>query len=91
MKNPENKIEILEIGRPNPNPKNIHGVAMVNGSRVVFNFQELKNGSLKINYVNFPQYARHSDIMPYHEGNEGHEYFCGRAIVNYLNTYGINY
>lgn len=89
--NGDNVVEILEIGRPNPNPKNIHGVARVNGYRVVFNFQEQGNGALNINDIIFPYNVKGSLVMPYHKVNHQYKYYCGRAIVNYLHAYPIDY
>jgi hypothetical protein len=86
-----NQIKILDIGRPNPNPKNIQGVAMVNNYRVVFNFQEQGNLSLKVNYINFPQYADWDKITPSCKGGEGHQYYCGVNIIKYIQNNNIKY
>ena len=84
-------VEILEIGRPNPNPKNIHGVAIVNSYRVAFNFQEKENGALNINDIIIGYDWRGRLVVPYHKLNHQDYQYYGRAIVNYLYAYPINY
>lgn len=77
----ENTVEILEIGRPNPNPRNIQGKCLLNGYRVSFNIQEYPNGHLKVNWVNFPEYTKWSKIIPTCKSEGGHKYYAGLEII----------
>tara|TARA_Y100000766_G_C18320781_1_gene325471 strand:+ start:164 stop:430 length:267 start_codon:yes stop_codon:yes gene_type:complete len=87
-----NKVKILKIDRPNPNPKNIHGIANVNGYNVTFNFQQLPNLSLKINYINYPEKVKWDNILPFDNvSTDGHHYHCGLVIIKYLIDNKINY
>ena len=76
----KNKVEILEISRPNPNPKNIEGKAMLNGFKVWFSILQEPNGSLRPKWIIFPKNISWDRIIK-GSSSTGHEYYANLAII----------
>ncbi len=76
----QNKVEILEIARPNPNPRNIEGKALLNGWNVSFSIMEEPSGRLRPRWVNFPENLSWSRVIK-GSSSTGHEYYANLAII----------
>lgn len=81
----KNQVEIVEISRPNPNPKNIEGIAILNGWKVSFSIMEEPNGHLRPKWVIFPENVNWNRIIKVSSGN-GHHYYANLAIIKEIKS-----
>lgn len=79
----KNKVAILEVSRPNPNPKNIEGKAMLNGFKVWFSIMQEPNGHLSPKWIIFPECVNWDRIIKGSSAT-GHEYYANLAIIQKL-------
>ncbi len=84
----QNEVEILEVSRQNPNPKNIEGKAMLNGWKVSFSIMEESNGHLKPKWVIFPENVDWDRIIK-GSSKTGHEYYANIAIIKKIKQDGL--
>jgi hypothetical protein len=80
MKLEQNQVEILEISRPNPNPRNIEGKALLNGWKVAFSLMEEANGHLRPKAVYFPKNVSWDKIIK-GSTKTGHKYYANLVII----------
>jgi hypothetical protein len=84
----QNKVEILEVSRPNPNPKNIEGRATLNGYKVCFSIMEEPNGHIRPKWVIFPENVDWNRIIK-GSSSTGHAYYANIAIIKKLKQDGL--
>jgi len=83
-----NIVQILEVGRPNPNIRNIQGKALINGWKVSFSFQEQPNGYLDPRWVFFPDNLDWDRIVkiPLKGSRDTHKYWALKEISKALQS-----
>lgn len=78
-----NTVKILEITRPNPNPKNFEGKALLNGWEVTFNMNEKPEGEIKANWIIFPKNVGWSRIIK-GSTSTGHKFYACETIIKQI-------
>ena len=79
-----NTLKVLSVSRPNPNPNNIEGKAVLNGWDVLFSLQEKPNGKLEPRWLITPEHVNIKRVYKCGYGNP--EFYALQSIIKEINS-----